>query len=110
MGLIVAARCARCGFERDELRLGATMGQMSGERRSALHLYRCEACHDLAQIELGLGEVPGTPPCDRCAAPLPIVRERAYRIVGMNETKLEGHLCPRCGEAALAFRETGRFL
>jgi ribosomal protein S27AE len=108
VGLIVNARCARCGFSREGLRLGATMEQMSGERRSALHLYACVSCRDVAQIEVFLGEELGETRCDRCREPIALTR--AFVVTRLKGNKLEGHDCPRCGESALAFVEGGRFL
>ena len=46
--LILRAKCERCGLARDGLQLGATTAQMSGERRSAIHLFACPSCRDLA--------------------------------------------------------------
>ncbi len=109
MGLILSARCGRCGFERAELRVGATMEQMSGERRSGLHLHRCDTCRDLATVEIALGEPTAAPPCDRCRAPL-VLAATEYRVVRMKGLALDGHSCPRCGEPALVFAERGRFL
>jgi hypothetical protein len=109
MGLILSARCGRCDFARTDLRLGASMEQMSGEHRSGVHLHRCRACADLAQVELALGEKPGERRCDRCEAPLELAGTE-LRIVRMQGLALEGHACPRCGEDQLSFREEGRFL
>lgn len=82
---------------------------MSGESRSGVHLHACRACHDLAQVELALGEVPGECRCDRCKAPLELAGTE-LRIVRMKGLALDAHPCPRCGEGSLTFREEGRFL
>jgi hypothetical protein len=110
MGLIFRARCERCAFERSDLKLGATRAQMSADRRSSVRLFACAACRDVAQVELFLGEPPGSPPCDRCQAPLSLEPARELRVAGLKGDRLAGHACPRCGEKALAFTETGRFL
>jgi hypothetical protein len=109
LGLILGGVCARCGFERSKLRVGATMEQMSGERRSFLHLLRCGACRDIVAVELALGEPAGSPPCPLCGAALE-PRSDAYRVVNMKGLALDGHTCPRCGERGLSFHEEGRFL
>lgn len=83
---------------------------MSGERRSAFHLYPCSACRDVVSLEIALGEPPGSPPCGLCGAPLDLSREREIRVVRMNGLALAGHPCPRCGGASLGFTESGRFL
>ena len=108
--MIVAARCERCGFERAPLRVGASMAQMSGERRSAFHVFRCGACRGLAEVEVFLGEPSGEPGCDRCRAPLSLLRELEVRVVTMRGLALSGHGCPSCGEPGLTFTETGSFL
>jgi hypothetical protein len=110
MGLILDARCARCGFERTSLRLGATVAQMSDDRRSALHLFACRTCRDVAQVELFLGEPRGSPPCDRCGATLSLAREDEFRIAALSGNRLSEHACPACGERALAFVQTETFL
>ena len=110
MGLILDARCGSCGFARQGLRLGATTAQMSGERRSALHLFACAACRDVAQVELFLGEPRGAPPCDRCGAALALEPARELRVVRLAGEKLDGHACPRCGGATLGFEPAGSFL
>lgn len=85
------------------------MAEMSGERRSARHLYRCLTCREIAEIELALGEPPGAPVC-RCGSPLSLARELAYQIVWLSGNRLEGHPCPRCEARVLSFEEEGRFL
>lgn len=109
MGLILAARCGRCDYARSGLAIGATMAQMSGETRSFRHLHRCPSCRDVAAIERALGEETGTLVCPMCGGALDAAATE-YRVVRMKGLALEGHACPRCGEAALSFREEGKFL
>ncbi len=106
MGLILDARCEACGFEHAGLKLGATMEQMSGERRSFLHLLPCVGCGDIATLELALGEPGPDARCPECTAAL----GAAYRIVRMKGLALAGHACPRCRAPHLAFSEAGKFL
>ena len=51
MGLILSARCGRCDFARAELRVGATMSQMSGESRSGVHLHACSTTMAVMGVE-----------------------------------------------------------
>ncbi len=107
MGLILSARCGRCEYASSGLRLGATMEQMSGERRSFRHLFRCRSCREVASVERALGEDEAVL-CEKDGASFAAQDE--YRIVKMKGLALEGHACPRCGESALAFSEEGQFL
>jgi hypothetical protein len=106
VGLVLSARCTRCELQLEGLRLGATMEQMSGERRSFLHLFRCRSCREITGVELALGEISAA----RCPKDHPFEKGDEYRIVRMKGLVLEGHACPRCGEATLAFKEEGQFL
>ncbi|HZV01061.1 MAG TPA: hypothetical protein VFF73_30380 [Planctomycetota bacterium] len=106
MGLILDARCGACGFEHGGLKLGATMEQMSGERRSFLHLIPCAGCGDVATLELALGEPGPDARCPGCGGAL----GAAYRIVRMKGLALVGHECPRCRAPRLEFTEAGKFL
>jgi hypothetical protein len=110
MGLILRASCGRCGLARGGLKVGATTAQMSGERRSALHLFACGPCKDVAQVELFLGEPRVPVPCDRCGEALSLAPASELRVTTLSGERLAGHACPRCGERALSFEKTGSFL
>jgi hypothetical protein len=86
------------------------MMMMSGERRSAYHVFPCERCRDVVSIEIALGEPSGAPPCEFCGAPVDVSSQREIRLSTMRGLALGPHGCPRCGAAALAFTEAGKFL
>jgi hypothetical protein len=103
VGLTLDARCGGCEFARADLRVGATMAMMSGERRSSFRVFPCLACKDLVSVEVFLGEPLPPHDCALCGARLALAPETELRIVPMSGLALAGHRCPRCQVDRLDF-------
>lgn len=109
MGLFLEARCA-CGYSRQALRLGGSHAQIAAHDVSHYEVFEAPCCRELQSVLLRMGESPPATGCDRCGAPLPFAKEHRHRISTMKGEKLDGHRCPRCGEARLGYRSTGSFV
>lgn len=110
MGLILDARCDRCGFACEGLRLGGTHAQIEAHDVSHLEVYAAPCCRTVQSVQLFLGAPLPTPPCDVCGQGFELAPERRYRISTLKGEVLEGHPCPRCEARGLVFERKGKFV
>ena len=109
MGLILHARCGACGYDRADLRLGATHAQIDQHDICHHEVHASPCCRELQSVLLFLGAPLPEPPCARCGVAFVLAPERRYRISTMKGEVLTGHACPRCGARALSFERTSSF-
>jgi ribosomal protein S27AE len=109
MALLLDAACGACGFARPGLKLGATHAQIDRHDIEHHELFPTPCCKDVVSVVVLLGQPWPAPPCERCGVTL-AAEPRRYRIATMKGVALEGHACPRCGAARLAFEKKGTFL
>lgn len=109
MGLILNADCGSCGFTRSGLRLGATHEQIGQHDVCARELFAAACCSTVVSVLVYLGQPYPDTSCEDCEAPLPLNAESRFRISTLKGEVLDGHACPGCGKASLAFQRTGSF-
>lgn len=109
MGLFLSAHCP-CGYQRDELRLGATHAQIAAHDVSTWELYTAPCCGEVQSVLVYMGAELPTAQCERCQAPLPLDRASRYRVSTLKGQVYEGHTCPRCGTPRLRFEPGDTFL
>ena len=109
MGLFLTAQCP-CGYERGDLRLGATHAQIAAHDVSTYELYAAPCCGEVQSVLVYMGAPLPDAPCERCAAPLPLSAPTRYRVATLKGQVMEGHRCPRCQAAELRFVPGESFL
>ncbi|MCA8925713.1 MAG: hypothetical protein KDD82_28145 [Planctomycetes bacterium] len=111
MGLTLSARCAACGYDEDDIKLGATHQEIAQHDVCTREVYVVSCCTRLASLLIYLGQpLPADLPCPHCERPVDFDASPRLPIATLSGVRLTGHPCPRCGAAELGFTELGRFV
>jgi len=111
LGLTLSAHCAACGYDEDQLALGATHQEIAQHDVCTREVYVVSCCTRLASLLIYMGQpLPSALPCPHCAQPVDFEASSRVPIARLKGVVLEGHPCPRCREPHLAFTELGKFV